>query len=53
MEGQKSFVKMQNASPQHWTSIAIGKSNFNLSATVNSKDNSINLKLGAYVNKVC
>ena len=48
MEGQKSFVKMQNASPQHWTNIAIGKSNFNLSATVNSKDNSINIWLNIY-----
>jgi hypothetical protein len=48
IEEKKSFVKMQNASPQHWTNIAIGKSNFNLSATVNSKDNSINIWLNIY-----
>lgn len=45
METKKSKVKMQNPSPQHWTNIAIGRSNFHLSATVNSKDNSINIWL--------
>jgi len=30
---------------QHWTNIAIGKSDFHLSATVNSRDNSINIWL--------
>jgi hypothetical protein len=45
MELKKSFVKMQNPLPQHWTNIAIGRSNFHLSASVNSRDNSINIWL--------
>ena len=45
MESKKSFVKMQNPLLQHWTNIAIGKSNFHLSASVNSRDNSINIWL--------
>ncbi len=45
MEDNKSFVKMQNASPVHWANIAIGRSNFFLSATVNSRDSSINIWL--------
>jgi hypothetical protein len=45
METKKSFVKMQNPLPQHWTNIAIGRSNFHLSASVNSRDNSINIWL--------
>lgn len=45
MEENKSFVKMQNPLLQHWTNIAIGKSNFHLSASVNSRDNSINIWL--------
>jgi len=36
---------MQNPLLQHWTNIAIGKSNFHLSASVNSRDNSINIWL--------
>lgn len=45
MEARKSFVKMQNPQLQHWTNIAIGRSNFHISATVNSRDNSINIWL--------
>ena len=45
MESEKSFVKMQNPLPQHWTNIAIGRSNFNLSASVNSRDNTVNIWL--------
>lgn len=45
MEAKKSFVRMQNPSLQHWTNIAIGRSNFHLSAAVNSRDNSINIAL--------
>jgi hypothetical protein len=45
MEKNKSFVKMQNPLLQHWTNIAIGKSNFHLSASVNSRDKSINIWL--------
>ncbi len=45
MEAKKSFVKMQNPLLQHWTNIAIGRSNFHLSASVSSRDNSINIWL--------
>ena len=45
MESERSFVKMQNPLPQHWTNIAIGRSNFNLSASVNSRDNTVNIWL--------
>jgi hypothetical protein len=45
MESNKSFVRMQSASPQHWTNVAIGRSYFHLSATVNSRDNSLNIWL--------
>ncbi|MBK9994999.1 MAG: DUF4268 domain-containing protein [Saprospiraceae bacterium] len=45
MEIKKSFVRMQNPLLQHWTNIAIGKSNFHLSASVSSRDNSINIWL--------
>jgi len=45
MERRKSFVRMQNPLPQHWTNIAIGKSYFHLSASVNSRDNSLNIWL--------
>jgi hypothetical protein len=49
MERNKSFVKMQNSLPQHWTNIAIGKSNYTLSANVNSRDNSLNIWLNIQV----
>lgn len=45
MEHNQSFVKMQNPLLQHWTNIAIGKSNFHLSASVNSRENSISIWL--------
>jgi hypothetical protein len=45
MEDNKSFVKMQSPPPQHWTNIAIGKSNFHLSASVSSRDKSVNIWL--------
>lgn len=45
MEDNKSFVKMQNPLPQHWTNIAIGKSNYSLSASVNSRENYLNIWL--------
>jgi len=45
MESEKSFVKMQNPLPQSWTNIAIGRSNFYLSANVNSRDKSISIWL--------
>lgn len=45
MEDNKSIVKMQNPLLQHWTNIAIGKSNFHLSASVSSRDKSVNIWL--------
>lgn len=45
METGKSFVRMQNPLPQHWSNAAIGKSDFHLSTSVNSRDNSINIWL--------
>lgn len=45
MEENRSFVRMQNPLPQHWTNVAIGRSNFHLSVTVNSRDNTINIWL--------
>ena len=45
MEDNKSFVKMQAPLLQHWTNVAIGRSYFHLSATVNSRDNSISIWL--------
>jgi len=45
LEVNKSSIKTQNPLLQHWTNIAIGRSNFHISATVNSRDNSINIWL--------
>jgi hypothetical protein len=45
MEDKKSFVKMQSPQPQHWTNVAVGKSNFHLSATVNSREKNISIWL--------
>ncbi len=45
MEVNKSIVRMQAPSTQHWNSMAIGRSNFHLSATVNSIDKSISIWL--------
>jgi hypothetical protein len=45
MESRKSLVKMQNPQLQHWTNIAIGRSNFHISASVNSRDKSLNIWL--------
>lgn len=36
---------MQKPSPQHWNNLAIGRSDFHLSATVNSRDNTIGIWL--------
>lgn len=45
MEKSKSKIKMQTPAPQHWTTISIGKSDFTLSCSVNSKDKSISISL--------
>jgi len=44
-EDNKSFVKLHSAQPQHWINATIGRSNFYLSATVNSRENSISVWL--------
>jgi hypothetical protein len=43
LEEKKCNFKIQKPAPQHWTNISIGKSNLNLSATINSRDKSINI----------
>lgn len=45
MEEQRSFVRMQKPLPQHWTDVAIGRSNFHLSANVNSRKKLISIWL--------
>ncbi len=45
LEDNKSFVKLHSAQPQHWINASIGKSYFYLSATVNSRENSISIWL--------
>ena len=40
MEGEKSFVKIQNPPLKHWVKIAIGNSNFYLTASVKSRSDS-------------
>ena len=45
MEDNKSFVKLHSAQPQHWVNAAIGRSNFFLTASVNSRENTISIWL--------
>ncbi len=45
MEDNKSFVKLHSAQPQHWINAAIGRSNFYLSATVNSREQTLSIWL--------
>lgn len=45
MESKKSHIRMQAPQMQHWTNVAIGRSYFHLSATVNSRDSSISVIL--------
>lgn len=45
LEDNKSFVKLHSAQPQHWTNSAIGRANFYLSATVNSRENTLSIWL--------
>ncbi|MBL7128130.1 MAG: DUF4268 domain-containing protein [Ignavibacteria bacterium] len=40
-----SRIRMQKPQPQHWTNIAIGKSDFNLSASVSTRDNTLSIWL--------
>ena len=45
IEKEKCIFKMQSPPPQHWTNIALGRSNFNLSAQVNSRESVISIVL--------
>ncbi len=45
MEENESKVKMRKPQPQNWTDISIGRSDFYLSATVSTRDNTINIWL--------
>ena len=45
MEDNKSSVRMQSAQPQHWTNIAIGKTDYWLSATMNTREDTISIWL--------
>ncbi|MCK6603700.1 MAG: DUF4268 domain-containing protein [Ignavibacteriaceae bacterium] len=39
MSGNSKIIKMRNARAQHWTDVALGKTDFYLSAVVNSREN--------------
>lgn len=41
----KSPIRAQKPLPQHWTNFAIGRSDFHISATVNSKNQTVNVQL--------
>lgn len=45
IEESNSKIRMQSPRPQHWTNLAIGKSNFHLSASVSTRDNTISIWL--------
>lgn len=37
MKGQKTFLSLRKARPQHWYTIAVGRSSFHISLTLNSR----------------
>jgi len=45
MDENGSRIRMQKPQPQHWTNIAIGKSDFNISASVSTRDNTLSIWL--------
>lgn len=45
LEENKSIIRSHKPQPQHWTNVSIGKSNFHLSATVNSREKTISIWL--------
>lgn len=45
LQSSDTFLKSQKPQPHHWTSYAIGRSNFHLSATVSIRDNFIRIEL--------
>lgn len=42
---RKSNLKPQKAHPQHWLTVSIGRSNFNMAALVNTPDNRIGVEV--------
>lgn len=45
IEENKAKFRMQKPLPQHWTNIALGRSNFYLSATCSTRDNTLGIWL--------
>lgn len=45
MEESGSKIKIHKPQPQHWTDMAIGRSGYHLSATVNTRDDTLNIWL--------
>ena len=45
VEASKSNFRMQNPLPQHWTNVALGKSYYHISATVNSREGVLSIWL--------
>jgi hypothetical protein len=45
MDANSRVIKMQKPQPVHWANLAIGRSNFSLSANVSSRDNTISVWL--------
>jgi hypothetical protein len=45
VESKKSNYKMQKPSPQHWSNVSVGRSNFHISALINSRDKWIGIQL--------
>lgn len=48
VEMQKRSYKLQKPSPQHWTSIAVGRSNFHINAIANTRDKWVCVQLVVY-----
>ncbi len=45
LAARKSSLKPQKAHPQHWLTVAIGRANFNMAATVNTPEERIGVEL--------
>lgn len=45
MEENGGKIRMQKPLPQHWTNVAIGRSDFHLSASVSTRDNALSIWL--------
>jgi hypothetical protein len=45
MENNNTFLRLQKPRPQHWYSIAVGRSKFNISITVNTQKNKLGCEL--------